>query len=237
MRRPQTIMALGTVMFTASALVITGCTVNTSSNDTTKQNSYPITEPVTSLKVDNPVGATRIEGTDATTVSVTEQLSYTGNPPQTRHLISGGQLALTYACSSGVINSKSCSVDYVIKIPRRVAVQIGGNVGDTTLTGLAGQLTATSNAGDIDGTGLTGGVVSARASAGAITLRFTDPPSTVDARTRVGSVEVQLPAGTSYAVDAGSRVGDVDVTVQRDPGSDHHISAHSEVGSVTVNNS
>jgi hypothetical protein len=230
-------MALGTVMFTASALVITGCTVNTSSNDTTKQNSYPITEPVTSLKVDNPVGATRIEGTDATTVSVTEQLSYTGNPPQTRHLISGGQLALTYACSSGVINSKSCSVDYVIKVPRRVAVQIGGNVGDTTLTGLAGQLTATSNAGDIDGTGLTGGVVSARASAGAITLRFTDPPSTVDARTRVGSVEVQLPAGTSYAVDAGSRVGDVDVTVQRDPGSDHHISAHSEVGSVTVNNS
>lgn len=235
--RPQTIMALGSVLFTASALVITGCTVTTGNGDTTKQNSYTITEPVTSLKVDNPVGATRIEGTDATTVSVTEQLSYTGNPPQTSHSIGGGQLALTYACSSRVINSHVCSVDYVIKVPRRIAVQIGGNVGDTTLTGLAGQLTATSNAGDIDGTGLTGGVVNARASAGAITLRFTEPPSTVDAQTRVGSVEVRLPVGTSYAVDAGSRVGDVDVTVQRDPGSDHHISAHSEVGSVTVNSS
>jgi hypothetical protein len=229
-------MALGTVLFTASALVITGCTITSRSGDITKHNSYTITEPVTSLKVDNPVGATRIEGTDATTVSVTEQLSYTGNPPQTSHSISGGQLALTYVCSSRVINSNVCSVDYVIKVPRRVAIQIGGNVGDTTLIGLAGQLTATSNAGDIDGTGLTGEVVSARASAGAITLRFAEPPSTVDAQARVGSVEVRLPVGTSYAVDAGSRVGDVDVTVQRDPGSDHHISAHSEVGSVTVNN-
>ena len=237
MMRPQTIMALGTVLFTASALVITGCTITTGSGDTTKQNSYTITEPVTFLKVDNTVGSTRIEGTDATTVSVTEQLSYTGNPPQTSHSILGGQLALTYVCSPRVINSNVCSVDYVIKVPRQTAVQIGGNVGDTTLTGLAGQLTATSNAGDIDGTGLTGGVVTARASAGAIILRFTEPPRTVEAQARVGAVEVRLPEGTSYAVDAGSRVGDVDVTVQRDPGSDHHISAHSEVGSVTVDSS
>ena len=34
---------------------------------TTAQNSYTITEPVTSLKIDNPVGDTEIEGTDATT--------------------------------------------------------------------------------------------------------------------------------------------------------------------------
>jgi DUF4097 and DUF4098 domain-containing protein YvlB len=227
-------MALGTVLLTASALGLGGC--HTSNVSSTKRNSYTVTEPVASLKVDNPIGATRVEGTDVTTVSVTEQLSYAGNPPQTSHSISDGQLALTYACSSRVSNSHVCSVDYVIKVPRGVAVQIGGNVGDTTLTGLAGQLTATSNAGDINGTGLAGGAVSARASAGAITLRFTAPPTTVNAQARVGSVEVQLPGGTTYAVDAGSRVGDVEVTVQRDPGSTHHISAHSEVGAVTVTN-
>jgi hypothetical protein len=47
---------------------------------------------------------------------------------------------------------------------------------------------------------------------------------------------VQLPADSAYAVDAGSQVGVADVTVQRDPGSTHHIMAHSRVGSVRVSN-
>ncbi|MFN2477991.1 MAG: DUF4097 family beta strand repeat-containing protein [Pseudonocardiaceae bacterium] len=231
---PQPIMALGTVLLTASALVIAGC--GTSSGGITKQNSYTITEPVTSLEVDNPVGDTQIEGTDATTVSVTEQLSYTGNPPQTSHSIIGGQLTLKYVCPSRVVDINGCGVTYVVKVPRRIAVQIDGNVGDAMLTGLAGQLTVISSAGDIDGTRLTSGMVTARASAGTITLRFTAPPTTVDAHAQVGSVAVRLPVRTAYAVDAGSQVGDVEVAVQRDPGSPHHISVHSQVGSVTVNN-
>jgi hypothetical protein len=47
---------------------------------------------------------------------------------------------------------------------------------------------------------------------------------------------VQLPANTAYAVDAGSQVGNVEVTVQRDPGSAHRVPAHSQVGTVTINN-
>lgn len=232
--RLQPIMALGTVLLTASALAVAGC--GTSIGTATKENTYTITEPVTSLKIDNPVGSTQIEGTDATTVSVTEQLSYTGNPPQTSHPISGGQLTLSYTCPGGVLDVKVCAVTYVVKVPRRIAVQIDDEVGVTTLTGLAGRLTLTASTGNIDATGLTSGEVTARASAGSITLRFTAPPTTVDAQAEVGSVTVRLPAGTAYAVDAGSEVGSAEVTVQRDPGSAHRVAAHSEVGSVTVNN-
>ena len=232
--RPLSVMALGVVLLRASALAIAGC--GTRIGTTTAQNSYTITEPVTSLKIDNPVGNTEIEATDTNTVSVTEQLRYTGDPPQTSYPITGGQLTLSYTCP-GVLDVNSCSVTYVVKVPRRLAVQIDGKVGVTTLTGLAGQLTLTSSAGNIDATGLTSATVTARASAGTITLGFTAPPTTVDAQTQVGSVTVRLPAGTAYAVDAGSQVGSADVTVQRDPSSPHRITAHSQVGSVNVDNS
>lgn len=232
--RPRPIMALGAVLLTTSALAVAGC--GTSIGTTTTQNTYTVTEPVTSLKIDNPVGNTQIEGTDATTVSVTEQLSYTGDPPQTSHPITGGQLTLSYTCPSGVLDVKVCGVSYVVKVPRRIAVQIDDKVGGATLTGLAGPLTLTSSAGNIDATGLTSGAVTARASAGTITLGFTAPPTIVDAQAQVGSVTVRLPAGTAYALDAGSQVGTVEVTVQRDPGSAHRVTTHSQVGSVTVTN-
>jgi hypothetical protein len=58
----------------------------------------------------------------------------------------------------------------------------------------------------------------------------------VNAHAQVGSVTVRLPAGTAYAVDAGSQVGNTEVTVQRDPGSAHRVTARSQVGAVTVNN-
>ncbi|MGH3977038.1 MAG: DUF4097 family beta strand repeat-containing protein [Pseudonocardiaceae bacterium] len=236
--RPQRGMVLGTVLLTASAMAAAGCDANVGT--ITKQNSYTVTEPVTSLKVDNPVGNTKIEGTDATTVSVVEQLSYASNPPQTSHAITGGQLNLSYTCPSGVdnvtINVNVCSVTYVVKVPRQISVQIHGQAGGITLTGLAGQLAVTSATGSIDASELTSAAVTARTTAGAIALDFTTPPSTVDAQAQVGSVTVQLPAGTAYAVDAGSQVGNVEVTVQRDPNSAHRVAAQSQVGSVTVGN-
>lgn len=232
--RPQFIVTLGTVLLTASTLATASC--DSSSGTSTRQTGYTITEPVTSLKVDNPVGDTRIEGTDATTVSVTERLTYTGNPPQTSHSVNGGRLTLGYTCPSGFPHINSCGVTYVVKVPRHIAVQIDDEVGRTTLSGLAGPLTLNSSTGDIDAAGLTSGAVTARASAGTITLGFTAPPTTVDARAEVGSVTVQLPADTAYAVDAGSEVGSIKVTVARDPGSAHRVTAQSHVGSVTVQN-
>ncbi|MBV8541309.1 MAG: DUF4097 family beta strand repeat protein [Pseudonocardiales bacterium] len=231
--RPLSVTALRVVLLTTSTLAIAGC--GTRIGTTTAQNSYTITEPVTSLRIDNPVGNTEIEATDTNTVSVAEQLRYTGEPPQTRSPVSGGRLSLSYICP-GILDVNSCSVTYVLKVPRRLAVQIDGKVGVTTLTGLAGPLTLTSSTGDIDATGLTSAMVTARAEAGTITLGFTAPPTTVDAQAQVGSVTVRLPAGTAYAVDAGSQVGSADVTLQRDPGSLHRVTAHSQVGSVRVEN-
>jgi hypothetical protein len=235
--RAQPITALGVGLLMCSVLPVSGC--GPSNGTTGSHNDYTITDPVTSLAIDNPVGNTRIEGTDATTVSVTEQLRYTGNPPQTRHEITGGQLTLSYTCPAEVnnIDGDACSVTYLVKVPRRLAVRINGQVGTATLTGLAGPLTLASSTGSINATKLTSPAVTAAASAGVITLAFAAPPTTVDARTQVGSVRVGLPADTAYAVDARSQVGSVGITVHQDSSSPHHIRAYSQVGTVTVDNS
>ena len=231
--RPAPIMMLGAILLVGSVPAVAGC--DSSVGQVTAQNSYTVTEPVTSIKIDNPVGDTELEGTDTATISVTERLHYSGNPPQTRYPVSGGQLSLSYSCP-GVFDVHSCSVTYVVKIPRYLAVQIDDQVGAIKLTGLAGQLKLTSATGSIDATGLTSNAVAARARAGAITLQFSAPPSTVDAQTDVGSITVRLPAGSAYAVDAGSQVGSDNVTVQQDPGSAHQITARSQVGAIRVTN-
>ena len=231
--RPLPIMMSGAMVLMGSVPVVAGCV--SSVGQATAQNSYTVTDPVTSIKIDNPVGDTEIEGTDATTISVTERLRYSGNPPQTRYPVAGGQLSLSYSCP-GVFDVNSCSVTYIVRIPRHLAVQIDDQVGGIKLTGLAGQLNLTSATGSVDAAGLTSNAVTARTRAGAITLQFSAPPSTVDAQTDVGSITVRLPAGTAYAVDGGSQIGGADVTVQRDPGSAHHITARSQVGAITVTN-
>jgi hypothetical protein len=232
--RPPPVVVLGVALLTTSALAVAGC--GTRIGTTTSRNTYTITEPVTSLKIDNPVGNTQIEGSDTNTISVTEELSYSGNPPQTSYPITGGgHLTLSYTCP-GVFDVNSCSVTYLVKVPRRLAVQVDGKVGSTTLTGLAGQLTLSSSTGNINATGLTSATVTARANAGTITLGFTAPPTTVDAQAEVGSVTVRLPADTTYAIDTGNQIGVADVKVQRDPGSGHRITVHSQVGSVSVYN-
>jgi len=231
--RPLPIMMRGTMVLVGSAPVLAGCV--SSVGQVTAQNSYTVTEPVTSIKIDNPVGDTELEGTDAATISVTERLRYSGNPPQTRYPVANGQLSLSYSCP-GVFDVNSCSVTYIVKIPRHLAVQIDDQVGAIKLAGLAGQLKLTSATGSIDATGLTSNAVTARAHAGAITLQFSAPPSTVDAQTDVGSITVRLPAGSAYGVDAGSQIGAADVAVQQDPGSAHRIAARSQVGAIRVTN-
>jgi DUF4097 and DUF4098 domain-containing protein YvlB len=235
--RAQPITALGVGLLMCSVLPVSGC--GPTNGTAGSHNDYTITDRVTSLAIDNPVGNTRIEGTDATTVSVTEQLRYTGNPPQTRHEITDGQLTLSYTCPAEVTNvdGDACSVTYLVKVPRRLAVRINGQVGTATLTGLAGPLTLASSTGSINATELTSPAVKAVASAGVITLTFAAPPTTVDARTQVGSVRVGLPADMAYVVDARSQVGSVGITVRQDSSSRHHIRAHSQVGTVTVDNS
>jgi hypothetical protein len=168
----------------------------------------------------------------------------TGNAPLS---MDGTTLKLGVICSGVVIN---CSADYVVQVPRGVAVELTGSGSPVEFDGLTGDLTAALHAdgtltvvhpagdlqlecagGDIHVIGARSAVVTATASDdGNVIMSFAAPPSMVDARSTTGSVKVMLPSGTeSYRIDApGSSA------LPSDPRSTRVITAISGAGDAIV---
>jgi DUF4097 and DUF4098 domain-containing protein YvlB len=77
--------------------------------------------------------------------------------------------------------------------------------------------------------------MSAHTRNGAVRVRFARAPSTVDASTRNGRVEVIVPEGSeTYRVHLDTRRGDTELAVRTDPASPRTISAETVHGRATV---
>lgn len=117
--------------------------------------------------------------------------------------------------------------------------------GDAVVTGLAGAvrldrhrgstLSLTASAGGVKGDGLVVDHVDATTEAGAIVLRFDEPPKTVDATCTVGAITLALP-DAAYDIDQQS--GALSRTrvdgLTSVPGAERKVRVGSTVGSVTV---
>jgi len=56
----------------------------------------------------------------------------------------------------------------------------------------------------------------------------------VDAQTSAGEVDITVPGGGSYAVDASTRAGSTKVAVPTDPGASRKITAHTTAGKIVI---
>ena len=150
---------------------------------------YRISSPVSTVVVTSHVGNITVTGGSGSSVSVTQQVTYSKTPPVTTRTISGKTLTVTYTCPSQVV----CAVAYVIQVPRDVAVRAQASAGAVRLAGLAGNVTATARVGFIDATGLSGASVSLDTDGGAITASFTAAPATLRAVAHVGAINLARP--------------------------------------------
>lgn len=197
------------------------------------QQPYQITERIDALVVDARAAAVSIEVGDGP-VTVDEIYHSGSDRPATSHRVDGSTLRLTETgCGD---NSVRCDVEFRVHLPAAASADVTTQAGAVQVAGLTGDFTATSQAGAVQGSALGSDHVRVSTKAGATTLTFTRPPSTVSASTEVGAVDVLVPGGTSYAVDVQSTVGRSDVSVQRDPASPHKIEVRTSVGTVRVGN-
>jgi len=240
----------------AAAVVLTGgvaawllaaCSVNVGALQY-RTRSYQVPGQVQALVVNARVGGVQVTGGNVTRISVTEHISYRGTVPVTTHRTAAGTLTLGSTCPQ----LETCSVGYVIRVPRPLTVRVSDKVGTVRLQSLSGQVTVHSSVGDIDlgslsgpveATGSTGtihgqGVSSARAtlrmSAGTIDVTFSAAPAAITATTTAGSVTLRVPGSVPYAVDASSSVGSTQISVPRSPASPHAITARVTTGSITI---
>lgn len=197
----------------------------------TAELSYQVADGVDRLVIDARAGEVHLRVGDGP-VRVTETHRYTTHRADTTHTVTDTTLRLTAGgCGRGDLR---CGVLFDITAPAATAVDISARGAGVDVVGLTGDITVRTDAGAVDASGLGSSHVSVRSKAGAISLGFTAPPTAVAAETDLGGIEIMVPAGTAYAVDAATAVGGSEVLVKRDPRSPHTISARTDLGGIRV---
>ena len=114
-------------------------------------------------------------------------------------------------------------------------VDLSTSDGGITARDVSGPLRLTARDGTVDGSGIRSARVEASTSDGSVRLYFAEPPRSVRATSRDGSVQLTLPDdGTAYDVKVSTRDGSSDVTVPTDPTAARRIAATTSDGDVDI---
>jgi hypothetical protein len=191
---------------------------------------FTVSSRVTAVVINGGSGSIEVTGSSRSTVSVSQQATYSGKPPAAAHVLRGTTLTLSYKCPTELV----CGVSYTVQVPAGVAVSAGTGAGSVTLTSLAGTVSARANAGLITAVDLRSPVASFKSNAGGVVATFSVAPRSVTAATNVGPITLTVPGSVGYRLSTHTVVGSSTVTVRRSSSSAHSISASSDLGSISV---
>jgi hypothetical protein len=198
----------------------------------TLTRTVTLSQPVTSLNVQDYAGVIEVTAAAVSHVEVTETIAYYGSLPAVVQSVSGGLLSLSDpACANS-----SCSVSFAVKVPRGVTVTAAGgpmaisgtaganldsNGAPVSATNIRGPLTVSTHGGplqvkgltgplraDTDGgsavvTGLTAATAAVSTGSGQAEIAFAAAPESVTVSTVRGPVSLAVPGGP-YALTANS---------------------------------
>lgn len=183
--------------------------------------------PVTSLVLSSDSGRITVTGTDANQVVITRRTFATPARPTEQVTHTGGDLKIVSPhCAADAWPAAPCRIDYEVKVPRGLPVQISGASGDLTLVGLSATQAATSVSGNVTITNA-GGPVNAVSNSGDVQVTAAAVLPALAATSTSGSVTAKVPNG-AYRVEASTGSGDSSVTVANTP------TAHALIHLVTV---
>jgi hypothetical protein len=202
----------------------------------------------TSVVVSTSNGPVTVAGGPAKSATVTATPSYRGTAPMISYRVADRALTVRARCPQ----EQHCQVALQLQVPAGVPVRAATDLGAVRLTGLtsgavadsqlgniylsrvAGLVTAETELGHVSATGLTAYRATLTTAEGSVDAAFSVAPELVTASSQLGSVTLQLPSGTSYAVTASAQMGSTSVRVPQSAGSPHVVKATSQLGSVTV---
>ncbi|MGK4596592.1 DUF4097 family beta strand repeat-containing protein [Amycolatopsis sp. w19] len=209
-------LALGAL----TAFGIVGCTGEFQQK---LSDGAPVTEQITAIRVDVPVGAVTLRVEDGAPVSLRREVTYNGKNPGKTYSVENGTLVLG--------GCQQCGVDYDVVVPRELA--ISGSIGTGKITlARAASVDLKGDVGDFKVMG-TSGPVNLRTGTGDIEIGLAKPGA-VTANAEVGKVVVTVPDG-AYQVRAKAETGKVETGgVRQDQASANVLDLQSGTGSITV---
>jgi hypothetical protein len=191
---------------------------------------FTVSSRVTAVIINGGSGSIDVTGSSRSTVSVSQQVTYSGKPPAATRALRGTTLTLSYKCPTELV----CGISYTVQVPAGVAVSVGAGAGAVTLTSLAGTVTARADAGLITAVDLRSADASFKSNAGGVVATFSVAPRTLTAATNVGPITLTVPGSVGYRLSTHTVVGSSTITVRRSASSAHSISASSDLGSISV---
>jgi hypothetical protein len=209
-RRTKALTAIGgVVVFAGSAIALDLALCDRDSR------TLRFDQPIDHVAVDISGGSIRLIGSDESTITVAMSVRGGTVGPKHRERVVDGRLVIESSCRFGPL-TPSCDVDYVVRVPAHVSVDLSGNGLDAQVDAIAGPLDVSINGGDVDAT-------------------FSAAPQRITARANGGAIDVVVPNDQySYKADASSNGGSTAVEVRTDPTSDRTIDLHTNGGRITV---
>ncbi|MFC8717325.1 hypothetical protein [Kitasatospora sp. NPDC057198] len=195
-------------------------------DDQRRTVSYEVLGQVTELQVDGEVGGIEVRAGDGP-VQVVEKRNWQDEEPQATHVLADGVLKLAYSCSR-------CGIGYQVRVPAGTKLRLKETTGGIRVHGLSGDVTAETVTGGVEATGLRGADVVLKAETGGVSARFAAAPTRAELRTGTGGVELVVPGGQAYQVDAHASTGGTDVSVPSQAGAAHALVARADTGGVKV---
>jgi hypothetical protein len=232
-------MALSTprlvLLLTGVMLVVCGIAVGVSEALTNERTTNAtVGRHIERVVVVADAGHVNLTGSESPRVVVTEKLRWIWRKPRIATRLEGATLTVSADCP-GASTLNRCKADLDLAIPFDADVVVRGDSGDISAERLAGHLNLTTDSGDVAGRDLNPTVVIATTDAGNVDLDFATQPVSVRANRDSGDVQVTVPAGGEYRVDATSDGGDVVVQgILRNDHAGRTIEATADAGDVTV---
>jgi hypothetical protein len=183
-------------------------------------------------------------------VHVVAESQYGITEPRLSAESTGDGVVVDGSCDSDL--AIECTVDFTIQVPASFDVRVllgGGQVtasdlsgaldvratsGDVALDNLSGPVSVRSQAGTVTARELRSDTVDVFADAGDVSVLLVGVPSSVQARSTRGDVDIAVPATESYRIDTAVPRGSTEIGVADDAGSTHAITASSDLGDVTI---
>ncbi|MFD8498434.1 hypothetical protein [Amycolatopsis sp. NPDC059657] len=203
----------------AGVLALSGCGVATEKID----DGGPITEPVTSVRFDVPVGDVHVRVEDGAPVSVRRQITFKVSRPKQTYRVENGTLVLS-GCG------ENCGIVYDVVLPRELAITGVTGTGHVQID-RAVNVDVRSDVGDIKAYHVSG-VLKAHVHTGDIEMSLSKPGG-VWALADIGDVTVTVPSG-GYRMKASAKVGKTEITVPDDASSPNDLDVNTGTGTVTV---
>jgi len=232
-------MALSTprlvLLLTGVLLVVCGVAVGLSEALTHERTTTAtVARHIERVVVSADTGHVNLSGSKGSRVMVRQKLRWLWRKPSVSTRVEGSTLTVSAQCpGSSTLNR--CKADLDLAIPFDADVVVRGDSGDISAERLAGHLELTTDSGDVAGRDLNPTTVKATTNAGNVDLEFATQPVSVHANSDSGDVDVTVPAGGEYRVDAATTAGDVEVQgILRNDHAGRTITATADAGDVTV---